>query len=147
MSDLFELQLALDLPDSLSSAELAILRWHLGGESDSDSETDGSGEAGEHPLLSSTGPARHIGGALTGVLCRGPGGWALLARQEVHPDEFEDLRLLLIWLAARTASTGAIGHLRFYETEIPDVLIAESGSVRRMVLAPTGTAGNPLLPD
>ncbi|MEV0495270.1 amidase family protein [Streptomyces atratus] len=40
-----------------------------------------------------------------------------------------------------------IGDLRFYGAEIPDVLIADSGSVHRLVLAPTGAAASELLPD
>ncbi|CAM5331364.1 hypothetical protein SALBM135S_00033 [Streptomyces alboniger] len=124
MSDLYELQLALDLPDS---AELDLLRWHLG-------EASQEEEGGEYPLLVGTGPAYRIGGALISTLQRSPQGWSLLARQEVHPDEFEPLRDLLEWLAARTITKGTIGYVRFYEDHIPDVLIAECGTVRQVSL-------------
>lgn len=30
MSDLYELQLSLDLPDTLPASDLALLHWHLG---------------------------------------------------------------------------------------------------------------------
>ncbi|MFF8646521.1 hypothetical protein [Streptomyces sp. NPDC015345] len=64
MSDLYELQLALDFPDSLSAADLDLLRWHLG--EDGDAVLDGAGDAEEYPLLSSRGPAKYIGGAMVG---------------------------------------------------------------------------------
>lgn len=127
MSDFYELQLALDLPDT---AELDLLRWHLG----ETSQDDEQGDSEEYPLLTGTGPAHRIGGALTATLQRNPRGWSLLARQEVHPDEFEHLRNLLRWLAARTTTTGAIGYVRFHEDDVPDVLITESGSVRQASL-------------
>ncbi|MEU5582659.1 hypothetical protein ABZ791_28070 [Streptomyces huasconensis] len=144
MSDLYELQLALDFPDSLSAADLDVLRWHLG--EGQDAVPDGAEDAEEYPLLSSRGPAQHIGGALVCDLCRSARGWALSARQEVHPDEFDDLHRLLAWLAARATTVGAVGHLRFYEAEVPDVLIAEAGSFRRVVLRPSGPAEGQLLP-
>ncbi|MEV6398880.1 hypothetical protein AB0M39_29540 [Streptomyces sp. NPDC051907] len=156
MSDLYELQLALDFPDSLPEADLGLLRWHLGQGGDAAStetgetdEVDGVGEGEEtdeaaameaYPLLSSKGAAHRVGGALVGELCRGPRGWALTARQEVHPDEFDDLQGLLAWLASRTTTIGAIGCLRFYESDVPEVLIADSGRARRLVLRAAGPA-------
>ncbi|MFC7309001.1 hypothetical protein ACFQVC_32950 [Streptomyces monticola] len=127
MGDFYELQLALDLPDS---AELDLLRWHLG----EPAEGQESYEGEEYPLLAGTGPARRIGGVLAGLLEHGPRGWSLLARQEVHPDEFAGLRHLLEWLAARTTTVGTIGYVRFYEAHVPDVLVVESGSVRQVPL-------------
>ncbi|MFA3843776.1 hypothetical protein [Streptomyces aureus] len=139
MGDFYELQLALDLPDS---AELGLLRWHLG-ETQETKEPDSDEE---YPLLTGTGPAQRIGGALVGMLQRGPRGCSLLARQEVHPDDFARLRHLLKWIAARTTTVGAIGYVRFYEDHIPDVLVVESGTVRQVPLELAPRAEE-LLPD
>ncbi|MBZ9639068.1 hypothetical protein [Streptomyces sp. PSKA30] len=120
MADTYELQLALNLPSSLPSRDLALLRWHLG------EEAERQDDEYEYPLLGGRGPARRIGGVLLGELCAHDRGWALTVRQETHPDEFDDLRRLVLWLGARTTTVGAIGYLRFYEAEVPDVLIATS---------------------
>ncbi|WP_438290677.1 hypothetical protein [Streptomyces sp. HUAS TT7] len=53
----------------------------------------------------------------------------------------------MAWLGARTTTVGAIGSLRFCEAEVPDVLIADAGDVRRIVLQTDGVAETPLLPD
>ncbi|MFC7513361.1 hypothetical protein ACFQV4_38430 [Streptomyces thermocarboxydus] len=55
-------------------------------------------------------------------------------RQETHPDEFDDLRRMVMWLGARTTTVGTVGYLRFYESHVPDVLVAEAGTVRSTVL-------------
>lgn len=124
MADIYELQLSLDFPESLAADELVFLRRHLG---------EGERQRGdEHPLLADRGAATRIGGVLVGELCFGERGWALTARQEVHPDEFDDLRSLVSRLGALTSSVGVIGYLRFYEEWIPDLLIVESGAVSRM---------------
>ncbi|MEU9112886.1 hypothetical protein AB0D04_14140 [Streptomyces sp. NPDC048483] len=102
MADLHELLLTLDLPDGLPSQDLTLLRRHL-----------------DEELLSSRGPAARIGGTLIVDLRRSPHGWAPTARQEVHPDEFPELQDPLTWLAGRTTTTGAIGHRRFYENDVP----------------------------
>jgi hypothetical protein len=86
MSDLYELQLILDLPGSLPAADLALLRWHLGANSQESPDLDGC------PLLSTQGPAERIGGTLVGDLARSARRWAPTARQEVLPDEFDQLR-------------------------------------------------------
>ncbi|GHE31297.1 hypothetical protein [Streptomyces capitiformicae] len=109
MADIYELQLSLDLPESLPADDLALLRWHLG-----EGETEGQGGDDAYPLLADRGAAARIGGVLVGELCRGARGWALTVRQEVHPDEFDDLRSLVGRLGALTSSIGVIGHLRFY---------------------------------
>lgn len=123
MADVYEFQLTLDLPDSLPPQDLALLRWHLGEEGGRQGEY-------EYPLWDTRGPARRIGGVLVGELGSDAWGWALTVRQEVHPDDFGDLRRIVLWLGARTTSVGAIGYLRFYEDHVPDVLIARAGSVR-----------------
>jgi hypothetical protein len=128
MADVYEFQLTLDLPDSLPAQELALLRWHLG-----DEGGDCQGVYA-YPLWDARGPARRIGGALVGELRSDGRGWTLTVRQESHPDEFEDLRTIVLWLGARTTSTGAVGYVRFCEDHVPDVLIAAAGSVRRMTL-------------
>ncbi|CAL9317490.1 MULTISPECIES: hypothetical protein [unclassified Streptomyces] len=127
MADIYEFQLALDLPSDLPEADLAVLRWHLGQE---------GGVRGdyEYPLWEDRGPARRIGGVLVGELASDDWGWALTVRQEVHPDEFDDLDRLVAWLGARTTTPGSIGHLRFYEDHVPDVLVARSGSVHAVIL-------------
>ena len=58
-----------------------------------------------------------------------PNGWALTSRQEVHPEEFEELDAFLAWLATKadydylgadgTTKSGGfgqfVGYLRWYE--------------------------------
>ncbi|MFJ2627623.1 hypothetical protein ACIO6T_30550 [Streptomyces sp. NPDC087532] len=141
MSDLHELQLTLDLPGSLPGADLVLLRWHLG-EGGSDPETTHT-----YPLLSGTGPAERIGGVLVSVLAPSKHGWALTVRQEVRPDEFDQLRELVGWLVARTSTFGTIGYLRHLEQEIPDMLVADPapGTARRITLT-SGTSEVDLIP-
>ncbi|MGW2324840.1 hypothetical protein ACWC5C_03625 [Streptomyces sp. NPDC001700] len=148
MSDLFELQLSLDLPNSLPTSDLAVIRRHLGEPGDQAPETSDPlpDPLEEYPLLSSRGPAHRIGGALVGALLPGPRGWALTVRQEVHPDEFDALRTLLTWLATRTTTIGTIGYIRFLESEVPDALIATPNGIHRLPLRPDSPARH-LLPD
>ena len=128
MADIYELQLTLDLPGSLLPEELDLLRWHLGQEGGR--QDDGY----EYPLWDARGSARRIGGVLVGELHSDGSEWALTVRQEAHPDEFDDLRRIVLWLGTRTTTVGTIGYLRFYEDHLPDVLIAASGAVRREIL-------------
>ncbi|MFD5001946.1 hypothetical protein [Streptomyces mutabilis] len=128
MADLYELQLTLNLPDSLPSEEVDLIRWHLGQEN---GRYDG--DAYDYPLLYTRGPAHRIGGALVGELCSDVKGWSLTVRQEVHPDEFDDLRNMVEWLGARTTTRGTIGYLRFYESHVPDVLIAQEDAANGAV--------------
>lgn len=128
MADLYELQLALHLPGTISPEDLALLRWHLaleGGRQD-----DGYA----YSLWEARGTAWRIGGALVGELHLDGAQWALTVRQEVHPDAFDDVRRIVLWLGARTTTVGTIGYFRFYERHFPDVLIAEAGTVRREIL-------------
>ncbi|AIS02319.1 hypothetical protein [Streptomyces glaucescens] len=143
MSDLYELQLMLDLPDSLPAGDVALLRWHLGDSAEESPEPDA------YPMLSARGPAARIGGTLVGDLARSERGWALTARQEVHPDEFDQLRKLVEWLAGRTSTSGTVGYLRFLEHDIPDVLVADpaAGTARRLTLSPGHSTEAQLIPD
>lgn len=52
----------------------------------------------------------------------------------MHPDEFDGLRELVVWLAARTSTFGTVGYLRCLEDHVPDVLVADpaAGTVRRL---------------
>ncbi|MFJ8542581.1 hypothetical protein ACIRFH_11295 [Streptomyces sp. NPDC093586] len=124
MADVYEVHLALDLPDSLPAPDLDLLRWHLGEEGGR-----ADGDAYEHPLWAARGPAWRIGGVLIGELVARDGGWALTVRQETHPDEFDDLRRMVRWLGARTTTPGLMGHLRFHESHVPDLLTVEGGRV------------------
>ncbi|MEV7862168.1 hypothetical protein AB0O86_25925 [Streptomyces hirsutus] len=149
MADIYELQLTLDLPDSLPPQDLALLRWHLGEEGSRQDDGHDGHDGYEYPLWGARGPARRIGGVLVGELCSAGGGWALTVRQEAHPDEFDDLRRVVLWLGERTTSVGTIGHLRFYESDVPDVLIAQAGEVHRAVLRTDEIAQSPteVIPD
>ncbi|MGW3253081.1 hypothetical protein ACWDCX_21260 [Streptomyces fungicidicus] len=143
MADIYELQLTLDLPGSLPGQDLALLRWHLG-------EEGGRQDDGyEYPLWADRGPALRIGGALVGELCSDGPEWALTVRQEAHPDEFDDLRRMVLWLGARTTTVGTVGYLRFYEAQVPDVLIAEAGAVRSAILRVEKVVESPaeVIPD
>ncbi|MEU3195794.1 hypothetical protein [Streptomyces sp. NPDC006996] len=144
VADIYELQLALHLPGSAPPEDLSLLRWHLG------LEGGRQGDGYEYPLWEARGAALRIGGALVGELHSSDGaGYALTVRQETHPDDFDDLRRIVPWLGARTTTVGTVGYLRFHEEHLPDVLIAESGAVRREVLRvdkAVGTADQ-VIPD
>ncbi|MEV5550622.1 hypothetical protein AB0L35_31550 [Streptomyces sp. NPDC052309] len=143
MADIYELQLMLDLPASLPARDVELLRWHLGQEGGR--QDDGY----EYPLWDARGPARRIGGAALGELSPDDEGWTLTVRQEAHPDEFDDLRRIVLWLGARTTTIGVIGHLRFYEAHVPDVLIAQGGTVSCALLRVDKVVRSPaeVIPD
>ncbi|MEU3354180.1 hypothetical protein [Streptomyces sp. NPDC037389] len=141
MSDLYELQLAWELGDAVPEEVLDDLRWHLGLQDVGSSDGDGS-EC--EPLLAGRGPASRIGGVLFGALARGPRGWSVTVRQEVHAEELSELDQLLSRLAAHTAIVnGPVGQLRFYEDDAPDLLVAEAGAIARQ---PLRSAGSELVP-
>ncbi|MFD3533039.1 hypothetical protein [Streptomyces sp. NPDC058664] len=151
MADIFELSLVLNLRDSLSDEEVTELRWHLG--LGGKPETlrivtafpivveDDCGEflTEDHPvpLLGRHGEAWKVDGALVSVLLRTEGGaWALTARQEIHPDEFDRTGELLSWLATRAddrhrSATGAVrlGWTRFCESDRFEPLVVRDGEV------------------
>lgn len=150
MADLYELVLALDLGTGLSTDELAELRWHVGrGErperlvlgTDAYLETFPLGDP-EDPdcewetaepaaAFAVTGAASRIGGALVAALVprEKPAGWALTVRQELHPDQFYELRTMLGWLGRWAAHDGYAGHLRFHESHAVTPLVVHSGRI------------------
>ncbi|MFI8879767.1 hypothetical protein [Streptomyces sp. NPDC055243] len=150
MADIYELSMALDLRDDVSEEEIAELRWHLGLGSRPVGPTivrefpvvveDDQGELVTEddpvPLLGRHEAALKVGGALTSVLLRREDGWALTARQEIHPDDFDRVDELLTWLATKAGDHHGrfdgsvhIGWIRFYETEEPDPLTVRNGGV------------------
>ncbi|MFG2985558.1 hypothetical protein ACGFYQ_30595 [Streptomyces sp. NPDC048258] len=154
MSDIHELMIAVDLRDELSDQELAELSWHLGIGPQPERLSivtafpfvvvDDSGnpviEDEPYPLLAGSGTASRVGGALCSALASRADlprkGWSLTSRQEIHPDEFEQVGELLRWLATRAHETHllgddvvGIGYLRFHEARIPDPLRVDNGQV------------------
>ncbi|MFE6159932.1 hypothetical protein ACFQ7F_13590 [Streptomyces sp. NPDC056486] len=150
MADSYELSIALDLRDDLSEGEIAELRWHLGLGPRPVTLTvvrefpvvveDDRGELVTEdtpvPLLGCHGTASKIAGALTSVLLRRKDGWALTARQEIHPDDFDLVGELLTWLAANAAShherfdgSVRVGWTRFYEDDETSPLTVRNGGV------------------
>jgi hypothetical protein len=140
MSDVHDLLLVLDLRAGLPDDELDEARWHLGlgpqpgrltAVTDFDEVVlDDNGapvqdetgrirvESMPRPLLAQRGATWRTGGASSAQLePRDDGGWALLSRQELHPDDFDRVDRLLAWLAARTlpGSTPFAGYLRHIE--------------------------------
>ncbi|MGW6060572.1 hypothetical protein [Streptomyces sp. NPDC055189] len=150
MADVYELIVALDLRDDLSEGEVAELRWHLGLGPRPVTLTvvrefpvvveDDSGELVTEddpvPLLGCHDTALKVDGVLTSVLLPREGGWALTARQEIHPDDFDRVGELLAWLATKTAGhherfDGAVrvGWIRFYEVDQPTPLVVRDSGV------------------
>ncbi|MFH8484159.1 hypothetical protein [Streptomyces longisporoflavus] len=150
MADIYELSIALDLRDDLSEGEIADLRWHLGqGPRPAtlsvvrefpvvveDDRGELVTEDSPAPLLGCHDTALKAGGALTSVLLPRKGGWALTARQEAHPDDFDRVGELLVWLAARAEGHHArfdgsvrVGWTRFYEEDEPRPLVVRDGGV------------------
>ncbi|MEV6751194.1 hypothetical protein [Streptomyces sp. NPDC051214] len=140
MADIYELSVALDLSADVSDEEIAELRWHLGLGPRPETLTivrafpvvveDDEGEPviedDPVPLLGCHDAASKVGGALTSALLSREGGWALTARQEIHPDDFDRVGELLVWLAGRAAdrherSGGSVhvGWIRFHEEDGP----------------------------
>jgi hypothetical protein len=143
MSDMYAVDLALDLRASVPGTVLADLRWHLGiqlgiqaGESD---ERAGADTGGMTPLLAARGPAVRIGGVLVGEFARTGCGWSLTARQEVHAEFLSELDSLAERLVRSSSTEGVIGQIRFYEEDVPDLLINRSGTLLKAPLAHAGT--------
>ncbi|MFF2331841.1 MULTISPECIES: hypothetical protein [unclassified Streptomyces] len=131
MSDVYAVDLALDIRASVPGSVLAELRWHLGIE---------GGEAapdGMYPLLAARGPAVRIGGLLVGELARTDDGWSLTARQEVHEEVIAELDSLAERLVRHSGTEGVVGQIRFYEEYVPELLINRAGELVKMSLVPT----------
>jgi hypothetical protein len=151
MADIFELSIVLNLRDSLLDVEVAELRWHLGLADKPETlrivtafpivVEDDCGELliEDHPvpLLGRHGEAWKVDGALVSVLLRTEdGAWALTARQEIHPDEFDRTGELLGWLATKAddrhrSSTSAVhlGWTRFCESDRFEPLVVRDDEV------------------
>ena len=143
VSDIFEFALALNLRDDLSDAELADLRWHLGLGPQPENlailtafpvvvvDDNGRPQVHDEPraILAQRGSAWKVGGELSAGLARReqPAGWAVTARQELHPDDFGTVRALLDWLA--THASDGTGHLRFCEDSDPVPLTLADASI------------------
>ncbi|MEV8022095.1 hypothetical protein AB0O76_38430 [Streptomyces sp. NPDC086554] len=148
MADIYEVAVALDLGGDLSEGEIAELQWHLG----AGPEPGRLGIVREFPvvvvndfgepvvenepapLLAGRGAAWKVGGVLTSELVRQADGWALTARQEVHPDDWDRLGELLGWLAVRASdrhqrADGSVhvGSIRFYEADKAEPLTVRGG--------------------
>ncbi|MFE9723667.1 hypothetical protein ACFYQ5_08740 [Streptomyces sp. NPDC005794] len=138
MSDVYAVDLALNLQASVSSAVLADLRWHLGIEAGENDERGRADTGDMTPLLAARGPAARIGGVLVGVCTRTDGGWSLTARQEVHAEFLAELDSLVERLAWNSSTEGVIGQIRFHEEDVPDLLVSRSGELVRVRLAHEG---------
>ncbi|MFD8380749.1 hypothetical protein ACFV2X_19725 [Streptomyces sp. NPDC059679] len=142
MADIHDLILSVNLPDTLSDAEISELRWHLGlapqpatplslvtdyaepligddGRPEEDEQGNWLMSYEPYPVLAATGPAHRAGGVLLSALePETRGGWALTSRQEFHPDELDRVDELLLWLHDRAVDSLAFQcHVRFYEED------------------------------
>lgn len=98
----------------------------------------GAGAAEPEPAFTQRGPALSVGGALVAELAgrERSAGWALTVRQEVHPDEFYQLRTLLDWLGRCSVNAQAagieffVGHRRFCESIEIAPLVLLNGRIR-----------------
>ncbi|MGW5436056.1 hypothetical protein [Nocardia asteroides] len=136
MADIYEFVTSIDLRSDLSGEDIAELRWQVGqGEAPADERRLSRGYVGvvesegeepsvtdPQPFLSQVGPAWKIGGTLSSSFHKTSTGWHLEARQEVHPEDFETLEPLLIWLYRHVdfraiAADGSVelGRLRWHE--------------------------------
>ncbi|MFE9558906.1 hypothetical protein ACFYOD_36310 [Streptomyces sp. NPDC006703] len=140
MSDIYALDLALDLLETTPEEVLALVRWHLGSELEQavDGGPSDASEPDAFPLWPGRGPAHRIGGVLLGGLARGVGGWSLTVRQEIHAEDLPDLKELVGQLARYAASEGLIGQIRFHEAELPDALFSRSGNLAQFTLRGEG---------
>ncbi|WNM30022.1 hypothetical protein RKE30_06205 [Streptomyces sp. Li-HN-5-11] len=134
MSDLFAVDLALDLSPTVPAAVLDRLRRHLGFDVGGDERDAGDETPDFVPLLDRRGPAARIGGVLTGELVQGNGHWSLTARQEIHAELLPDLDELAEMLARNAKVGGVIGQVRFHEEDIPELLINRSGALVKLRL-------------
>jgi hypothetical protein len=144
MSDVFAVDLALDLSPTVRDAVLEHLSLHLEGGDGADDDIDAEEGCWTDlvPLLADRGPATHIGGLLTGQLFQGSDHWSLTARQEIHAELLPEFVALAEMLARNARTEGVIGQLRFYEDEIPELLVNRSGTLVRLSLREAETGVN-----
>lgn len=140
MSDVFAVDLALDLAPSVPGAVLDDLRWHLGLMDDPNGMVDEMTDL--VPLLSARGPAKRIGGVLTGELVQAADHWSLTARQEIHAELLPELVSLVERLVFSARTEGVVAQVRFYEEEVPELLINNSGTLVRKRLRPAEPANS-----
>ncbi|KFG10500.1 MULTISPECIES: hypothetical protein [Streptomyces] len=132
MADIYAVDVSMNLAATLPDAVLSELRRHLGHEGTDDGVAD---DCDDHPVWAARGPARRIGGVLIGELVRTDRGWALAVRQEVHAETMPQVDSLIEVLASHSTTEGAIGQIRFYEDEIPDLLLNRSGELMKVSLS------------
>ncbi|UOB10465.1 hypothetical protein MQE23_15940 [Streptomyces sp. HP-A2021] len=70
----------------------------------------------------------------TGRLFQGADHWSLTARQEIHAELLAELVALADMLAFNAKIEGVIGQVRFYEDDIPELLVNRSGTLVKMPL-------------
>ncbi|MEV6385126.1 hypothetical protein AB0M31_37635 [Streptomyces sp. NPDC051773] len=132
MADLYTVDVSMNLAATVPDAVLSELRRHLGLEGPGDGHAD---NIDDHPVWAARGPARRIGGVLTGELIRTEQGWALTVRQEVHAETMPQVVSLIEMLASHSTTEGTIGQIRFYEDEIPELLLNRSGELTKASLS------------
>ncbi|WP_217184633.1 hypothetical protein [Streptomyces sp. AC495_CC817] len=132
MADLYTVDVSMNLAATVPDAVLSELRRHLGLEGTGDGHAD---DVDEHPVWAARGPARRIGGVLIGELIRTDMGWALTVRQEVHAEVMPQVDTLIEMLTFHSTTEGIIGQIRFYEDEIPDLLLNRSGELMKASLS------------
>lgn len=74
-----------------------------------------------------------------GELARTANGWALTVRYEIHAELMPDFDSLVERLTWHSDTEGPIGRIRFYEEDVPELLINRSGTLIRLPLAPKAT--------
>jgi hypothetical protein len=157
VADIYELLLMMDLRADITDDELAEIRWHVGQGprperlpigTDAYLNTYPLGDPADpecrwetatpEPVFAQRGAALRTGGALVAELVgrEQADGWALTVRQELHPDDFYQLRTLLAWLGARSVGARAdgielfVGYLRFHESVEMSPLLLLNGQIR-----------------
>ncbi|MCC2278958.1 hypothetical protein LKL35_26530 [Streptomyces sp. ET3-23] len=82
---------------------------------------------------------------MTDELADGPRGWFLTARQELHAEELPELHQLMSGLAVHSSPVRPVGHLRFHEEDVPDLLVVRSGTITREQPHPADRSHVPFL--
>ncbi|MFJ7049431.1 hypothetical protein CTU88_37925 [Streptomyces sp. JV178] len=132
MADLYAVDVSMNLAATVPDAVLSELRRHLGHEGTGDGLDE---DADDYPLWAERGPAYRIGGVLVGELVGSDRGWALTVRQEIHAEVMAEVEALIEMLALHSATEGVIGQIRFYEDDVPELLLAQSGELMKVSLS------------